>query len=699
MVASNNILILLVISSRVTSQTFSRERSLFHRDVDDNDRRYQNALEQRSWQHLVGLADGDKNDRDGSSSQFGFETEMYKVSLHEDAGIIDKEDDRQDLQSGMIRTNNVSNGKGSSDDKGGKSTKSPKSDSSFKNTKSQKKAKEEAMSRPPTSSPIGPTTSQFPSMGEQFIPQQPTSFPLFEPSDTPTQKPTQSPTEFSTPVPSEVSATETSAEPSSSPTESPTEKPVVAPSPSPQVSLTASPTVPPTVSPTIQPTMALQTVSPTVLPTVRPTIQPTVASILPTNNPTGSPIEILPTEAPFSSMAPSPAPAESSPPPSADISTPCETLSREEGMLVALSNVTDRAILEDPVTTQYMAASWLISEDPASVDPCTYETLSQRYALANLFFATDGASWTVNTGWLSGEDECDWSNVECSSGNGLSLVTGLTLSGNNLVGTLPDELKVFISLNTFDVSENKISGSIPKMIGGFGLTSFLAANNQLSGTIPEELWSNVQLKSLQLSSNQLTGTFSGKVGDLSAISLLDLHSNSLTGTIPVLLGRVSSLEVLDLSQNQFSSFVRDSFATFTSLSIFDASFNTLTGPIPSRLFNLESIREISMSDNSMDGNIPENLGSATGLERLRLHNNLLSGTVPMIALGQLPNLIEMHLHGNFLTGSMPASICELRNDAFGSLEILSADCDDEASSRVECNVPSCCTECYPLIKV
>jgi hypothetical protein len=426
----------------------------------------------------------------------------------------------------------------------------------------------------------------------------------------------------------------------------------------------------------------------------------------------------LPSAMPSREVVPSQTPTVSFEPNSYE----CESLPREEAMLNALSNVTDRTVLEDAPTPQAMAANWLVSEDPANVDPCSYETLHQRYALVILFFATGGSSWTVNSGWLSAYNECDWSNVECADVNGTMLISKLGLAANNLIGSLQVELEVFASMEVFDVSENDISGSIPKTIGNLqglnelhlqenalsgpipseigtlDLLSLLAGNNQLTGTVPDDLWRNSKLTSLYLNQNSISGTFSASVGDLPLISQLDLHSNILTGTIPILLGRVSSLELLDLSDNQFTGFIRDSFGTFTSLSKIDLSSNELTGPIPAMLFDLEKIREISLHDNYLDGKIPENLGNPSALERLLLQNNVLSGTVPGINVGQLPNLVELQVQGNSLSGSMPASICVLRNGSTGNLEDLLADCGDSAAPRIGCSVPTCCTQCYPLQK-
>jgi hypothetical protein len=82
-------------------------------------------------------------------------------------------------------------------------------------------------------------------------------------------------------------------------------------------------------------------------------------------------------------------------------------------MTQKLANVTEEEILLDPETPQGQARQWLIDTDPASVDPCTYATLNQRYALATVYYSTNGDNWIDNSEWLLGQHECDWAKVSC----------------------------------------------------------------------------------------------------------------------------------------------------------------------------------------------------------------------------------------------------------------------------------------------
>jgi hypothetical protein len=77
-------------------------------------------------------------------------------------------------------------------------------------------------------------------------------------------------------------------------------------------------------------------------------------------------------------------------------------------------------------------------------------TKIQRYALATLFYSTNGNSWYGKNKWMSNEDECHWYNSAsslCTRGS----VETLHLESNNLVGTIPNELALLSNLSKLSV--------------------------------------------------------------------------------------------------------------------------------------------------------------------------------------------------------------------------------------------------------
>ena len=79
-------------------------------------------------------------------------------------------------------------------------------------------------------------------------------------------------------------------------------------------------------------------------------------------------------------------------------------------------------------STQYEAFNWIVTNN-THLAVLSNEQIIQRYALATIFFSTDGNSWNDHTGWLSELDECSWYGVECTTCTLSDAVSELDLRG------------------------------------------------------------------------------------------------------------------------------------------------------------------------------------------------------------------------------------------------------------------------------
>ncbi|KAL2334696.1 hypothetical protein Fmac_015909 [Flemingia macrophylla] len=97
-----------------------------------------------------------------------------------------------------------------------------------------------------------------------------------------------------------------------------------------------------------------------------------------------------------------------------------------------------------------------------------------------------------------------------------------------------DEYKNFLGLVTsIDLSNNKLSGEIPRKITNLnGLTFLNLSHNQLIGHIPQRIGNMKSLLSIDFSRNQLSGVIPPTISNLSFLSVLDLSYNNLKGKIP-----------------------------------------------------------------------------------------------------------------------------------------------------------------------
>ena len=272
-------------------------------------------------------------------------------------------------------------------------------------------------------------------------------------------------------------------------------------------------------------------------------------------------------------------------------------------------------------------------------------------------------------------------------------VTGLELTENNLVGTLPAKLGDLSKLKLLYLEKNGLRGTIPAELGdlgnlldlvlsgnanpdipGSGLTGeipaelgnlsklqFLALRtNSLSGEIPAELGNLSFLVELILYENGLSGEIPAKLGDLEDLSSLGLSGNQLSGEIPAELGDLDKLRYLDLSKNQLSGEIPDAVGDLTNLETLFLHRNQLVGEIPNSLRNLNKLERLYLYDNQLSGEIPAWLGDLTSLLLLILHDNDFSGEIPG-ELGSLNNLYYLYLSGNQLSGKIPVELSSLNN--------------------------------------
>ena len=164
---------------------------------------------------------------------------------------------------------------------------------------------------------------------------------------------------------------------------------------------------------------------------------------------------------------------------------------------------------------------------------------SDRAALVALYKATEGASWSTRTNWLSGRPLDEWHGVTTNS---VGRVTALDLSVNQLTGPIPAELGALTNLERLDLGGNQLTGRIPAELGDLtNLESLFLWENQLTGPIPAELGNLTNLSHLYLRHNQLTGPIPAELANLTNLESLDLGFNQLTGPIPVELGNLTNL--------------------------------------------------------------------------------------------------------------------------------------------------------------
>ncbi|KAG7367514.1 leucine rich repeat LRR-containing protein [Nitzschia inconspicua] len=222
--------------------------------------------------------------------------------------------------------------------------------------------------------------------------------------------------------------------------------------------------------------------------------------------------------------------------------------------------------LDDPDSPQFKALKFL-SIEMAQEDPTFYSQDSslQRFALLCFWFATGGNDWKNNASWLdAGSSECTWEGITC---DGENYVTDLYFAENDLIGSIPPEIKLLKNLQTL---------SLP--------------GNLLGGRLPAALAESKELLELNVSRNSLTGSLPEQFGSLDLLRTLDVSQNSLTGTVPTTLGQMINLEVLNLCANDFSGSIPSQIGSLSFLQSLNVGENQgMTGVVPEAICDLGSL--------------------------------------------------------------------------------------------------------------
>ncbi|GAU49752.1 hypothetical protein TSUD_43390 [Trifolium subterraneum] len=256
---------------------------------------------------------------------------------------------------------------------------------------------------------------------------------------------------------------------------------------------------------------------------------------------------------------------------------------------------------------------------------------------------------------LSGEisDFMTHSNNSHCIGN-VSSLQELLLQGNQISGMLPD-ISILTSLRELDLTDNKLNGKIPTIIGSLTELEYLILRgNSFEGIVCESHFTNLsKLEYLYLSDNSLT--MKGECPDcwmnLASLKFVDLSNNKLSGKIPFSMGTLVNIEALNLRKNSLSGQLPSSLKNCSNtLSWLDLGENMFHGPLPLWIGDsLHKLRILSLKFNYFNGSLPSNLCYLRQLNVLDLSQNNISGGIP-ICVNNFTSMAEVD------TMSSPKSI-------------------------------------------
>ena len=259
---------------------------------------------------------------------------------------------------------------------------------------------------------------------------------------------------------------------------------------------------------------------------------------------------------------------------------------------------------------------------------------ADRLVLINLFNATNGTYWNNNNGWSipgnPGDNPCGWYGISCEGGR----VTTIAMSGNNMIGKIPESVTTMDALKYFYVANNYISGSLPSSIGNMTNLRHLemSDNAQLKGGIPASIGNLHLLELLSINNTNISGNIPLELGTLTHLKTIGLSSNQLFGPIPGSLGNLSQLSSLFLERNKLSGDIPNELGNAMSLTSVNFAYNQLTGPIPSSIGNLTNLGILYLESNNLSGPLPDFNGISSSCEvNIAFNHFTFDGIEPAIA--------------------------------------------------------------------
>ncbi|XP_074319726.1 receptor-like protein EIX2 [Silene latifolia] len=288
----------------------------------------------------------------------------------------------------------------------------------------------------------------------------------------------------------------------------------------------------------------------------------------------------------------------------------------------------------------------------------------------------------------------------------------LDLSGNQLWGSITDNIGNLSYLRELNVYENQLNGTISKALGGLPkLETLDIRRNSLKGVLTSVHLSNLsnlrylnledntelvvnisanwvppfQLQELRLSSCKVGPDFPMWLITQKNLTIIDISNTSISSMIPNSFFNSLSpkLEQLLMSQNMMYGALPNASTTFDSTVVVDLSSNNFVGTVPPFL-NYVSLLYLNnnhfsqglvsflcpqaktplivldLSNNSFSEKLPDCWGYFDNLVVLRLKNNKIWGNLSS-SIGSLNKLSLLQLSNNNLSGELPVSLLNWRS--------------------------------------
>lgn len=245
--------------------------------------------------------------------------------------------------------------------------------------------------------------------------------------------------------------------------------------------------------------------------------------------------------------------------------------------------------------------------------------------LQDFYKGLNGANWYINTNWLDGTmSYCEWAGLEC---NLQCNITSIELVNNNLTGVITDkisELETLININLFC---NYVEYGLSSLKFLTLLEEITLTYNNVHGTIPVEFGQFHNLEILNMQQNKIEGTIPESLGYLKNLTYFNILKNQVEGTIPESFRNLNLTGFL-VSENPHLSGNLDMLENMVCLHIVDAAYCNFTGYLPKLHAPLSN--SVLLNNNNFNGEIPGSWGTLSSATNIDISHNKISGGLERI---------------------------------------------------------------------